>query len=236
MISGPYPETSLKAIAKTIRDDLLSRGIDKIEIFGGRNEEIWVEVSPVILRQTNLTLADIAERIASISQDIPSGDIGSGERQVRSLGLIKNAAGISQIEVKALDDGRKLKLQDIANVNEAFAEGGQTASRLGNTAIELHIQRASSADALEVANLVQSYLSTAAPSLPSNLKIEQYDQSSRLIEERIALLLRNGLTGLIFVILILFVFLSGRLAFGLCWVFPYHCWPLFRSCFFPIKV
>ena len=213
VISGPYPETSLKAIAKTIRDDLLSRGIDKIEIFGGRDEEIWVEVSPVILRQTNLTLADIAGRIASISQDIPSGDIGSGERQVRSLGLIKNAAGISQIEVKALDDGRKLKLQDIANVNEAFAEGGQTASRLGNTAIELHIQRASSADALEVANLVQSYLSTTAPSLPSNLKIEQYDQSSRLIEERIALLLRNGLTGLIFVILILFVFLSGRLAF-----------------------
>jgi len=213
VISGPYPETSLKAIAKTIRDDLLSRGIDKIEIYGGRDEEIWVEVSPVILRQSNLTLANIAERIASISQDIPSGDIGSGERQVRSLGLIKDAAGISQIEVKALDDGRKLKLQDIANVTEAFAEGGQAASRLGNTAIELHVQRASSADALEVANLVQTYLSTAAPSLPSNLKIEQYDQSSRLIEERIALLLRNGLTGLILVILILFVFLSGRLAF-----------------------
>ncbi len=65
VISGPYPETSLKAIAKTIRDDLLSRGIDKIEIYGGRDEEIWVEVSPVILRQSNLTLANIAERIAS---------------------------------------------------------------------------------------------------------------------------------------------------------------------------
>ena len=55
IISGPFPEYSLKAIAKTIRDDLLARGIDKVDIFGGREEEIWVELSPGMLRQVDLT-------------------------------------------------------------------------------------------------------------------------------------------------------------------------------------
>ncbi len=213
VISGPYPEHSLKAIGKGIREDLLARGIDKIEIFGGRDEEILVEVSPITLRQINLTLADIAERITAISQDVPSGDIGSGERQVRSIGLIKDAAGISEIEVKAFDDGRKLTLKNLAQVTDTFAKGGQTASRLGDPAIELNIQRALSADALTVAKVIRDYLKNKTPTLPPNLRIEQYDQSSKLIEDRIALLLKNGVTGLIFVISILFIFLSGRLAF-----------------------
>ncbi len=213
VISGPYPEFSLKAIAKNIRDELLRRGVDKVDIFGGRDEEIWVEVAPATLRQVDLTLDDIADRIRATSQDVPSGDIGNGERQVRSLGLLREAAGIAEIEVKALEDGRKLTLQDLAVVSDTFVDGGRTARRLGAPAIELHIQRAISADALELSALVDTYLKEVLPTLPPNLKVEQYDQTSKQIEDRIALLLDNGISGLILVIVILFVFLSGRLAF-----------------------
>ncbi len=213
VISGPFPEYSLKAIAKTIRDDLLARGIDKVDIFGGRDEEIWVEVSPGTLRQIDLTLNDIAARIGATSQDVPSGDIGNGERQVRSLGLLRDAAGIADIEVKALGDGRKLKLSDIATVTDTFSEGGRTARRLGNPAIELHIQRAINADALELAAIVDLYLDETIPTLPASLTVEQYDRTSQLIQDRVDLLLHNGASGLILVILILFAFLNGKLAF-----------------------
>ena len=213
VISGPFPEYSLKAIAKTIRDDLLARGIDKVDIFGGRDEEIWVEVSPGTLRQIDLTLNDIAARISTTSQDVPSGDIGNGERQVRSLGLLRDAAGIAGIEVKALEDGRKLKLSDIATVTDTFSDGGRTARRLGNPAIELHIQRAINADALELAAIVDGYLKDTIPTLPASLTVEQYDQTSQLIQDRVDLLLRNGASGLVLVILILFAFLNGKLAF-----------------------
>jgi len=213
VISGPYPESSLKSIAKDIRNELLSRGIDKVDIFGGRDEEIWVEVPPATLRQIDLTLNDVAQRIGETSQDVPSGDIGNGERQVRSLGLLRDAAGIAGIEVKALEDGRKLTLRDIATVTDTFEEGGTTAARRGLPAIELHIQRAVNADALELAAIVDEYLAEVAPTYPANLEIEQYDVYSQYIIDRIDLLLRNGLSGLVLVIAILFVFLNGRVAF-----------------------
>ncbi|MFP6681449.1 MAG: efflux RND transporter permease subunit, partial [Gammaproteobacteria bacterium] len=63
VISGSFPESSLKRIAKSIRDDLLDLGIDRIDLFGARDEEIWVNVNPRILRRFDLKLSDIAERI-----------------------------------------------------------------------------------------------------------------------------------------------------------------------------
>lgn len=213
VISGPYPESSLKAIAKDIRDALLARGVDKVDIFGGRDAEIRVEVPPATLRQIDLTLNDIADRISATSRDVPSGDIGNGERQIRSLGRLRDAAGIAGIEIKALEDGRKLALRDLATVTDTVKDGGATAMRTGQPAIELNIQRAVTADALDLAATVDGYLAELAPTVPPNLVIEKYDVFAQLIIDRIDLLLRNGLSGLVLVIAILFMFLNGRVAF-----------------------
>ena len=93
VVSGPFPESSLKRIAKSIRDELLDLGIDRIDLFGARDEEIWVDVNPTVLRRFDLKLSEIAERIGVSSQDLPSGEIAGGEQQVRSLGLKRTAAG-----------------------------------------------------------------------------------------------------------------------------------------------
>ena len=214
VISGPYPESSLKAIAKGIRDDLLDRGVDKVDITGARDEEIWVEVAPERLLELNLTLADISERIRGASQDLPSGNIsGALKKTIRSIGLEKSAAGIGRIEVRSLKNGEKVILKDIAVVRERFSETQPTLERKGVRAIELHVQRAVAADALEVADRVEKYLNDLRPTLPPNLLVETFDVQSELIRSRIALLLENGFTGLILVVLILFLFLSVSVAF-----------------------
>ena len=214
VISGPYPESSLKAIAKGIRDDLLDRGVDKVDITGARDEEIWVEVAPERLLELNLTLADISERIRGASQDLPSGNIsGALKKTIRSIGLEKSAAGIGRIEVRSLKNGEKVILKDIAVVRERFSETQPTLERQGVRAIELHVQRAVAADALEVADRVEKYLNDLRPTLPPNLLVETFDVQSELIRSRIALLLENGFTGLILVVLILFLFLSVSVAF-----------------------
>ena len=64
VISGPFPERSLKRIAKSIRDELLDLGIDKIDLFGARDEEIWVEVKPTVLRRLRCVLYPMVERFA----------------------------------------------------------------------------------------------------------------------------------------------------------------------------
>ena len=214
VVSGPYPEASLKAIAKRIRDGLLNRGIDKVDMAGARDEEIWVEVPPARLLELDLKLADIADKIRRTSQDLPSGNMsGVVKKSIRSIGIEKNAAGIGRIEVRSLKNGEKIFLKDVAVVREHFDESQPTLQRNGFPAIELHVQRALSGDALKVADRVDAYLKDLLPTLPPNLTIETFDVQSDLIRGRISLLLENGLSGLVLVILILFLFLSVPVAF-----------------------
>jgi multidrug efflux pump subunit AcrB len=221
VISGPYSDASLKAVAKRIRDGLLARGIDQVVIFGSRNEEIWAEIPPERLLELDLTLGDVAARIQETSQDLPSGDTtGAAERQIRSLGLKKNALALGKIEIRARDNGQKILLRDIATVSERFKEGGGGASRKGLPAIELKIQRAVNADALEIADRTSAYLAELRPTLPPNLSLEEYDIQADLIRGRIDLLLKNGVGGLILVLIVLFVFLNTPTAFWVAMGIP----------------
>ena len=102
VLSGADSERALKHYAKKVRDHLLSKGIDKIDLFGNRSEEIWVAVEPKILQKFDLTVGDISERIRNQSQDLPAGEIAGGERQVRSLGLKKEAIDLEKLEIKSL--------------------------------------------------------------------------------------------------------------------------------------
>ena len=213
VISGPFPEHSLKSVAKTLRDTLLDRGIDRVDLFGARDEEIWVDVDPSVLRRYDLKLADIAMRIGASSIDLPSGELAGGEQQVRSLGLKRTAAEVEEIELIAFPDGRKVLLRDIATVREAFEDTSRLAFRRGEPAIELNIRRATNTDALDAAKIVATTIAQVTPTLPPTLTLEQYDVRARSIEQRIGLLVRNGLSGLVLVVGVLFLFLNVRVAF-----------------------
>lgn len=213
VISGDIGEAALKALAKRVRDDLIARGIDKVEFFGARSEELWVEIHPRTLRQLDLSLGDIAARIKESSQDSPAGTVAGGtEKQIRSLGLARDARAIGDIEIRASEGGEKIYLRDVARVTDNFAESNPVGLRKGRPAIELHVQRATSADALKVAALVDAYVTEVVPTLPPSVQLETFDVQAGLIRDRINLLLRNGAGGLVLVLLVLFVFLHARVA------------------------
>lgn len=213
-VSGPYSEAALKQIAKTMRDDLLDLGIDKITLFGARDEEIWVDVDKRDLRRLNLSFTDIAAIIRDNSQDVPLGTVsGSFERQLRSLEQKTNAKSLGELEIKSFDDGQKIYLRDIANVRDQFAEKGSTGLHHGRAAVEISIQRAQSTDALKAAKIVSDYFEQEKGRWPAELEIKQYDVQASLIEDRIRLLLNNGASGLALVLIILFIFLNVRVAF-----------------------
>ncbi len=213
LISGPYSELALKHIAKRVREDLLARGIDKVTLFGARDEELWVEVAPETLLRLDLTLADIAARIRETSLDMPAGDTrGAGALQIRSLGLRRDARTLRTVEVLARDSGEKILLGDIATITDTFDDDGANGRYQGQTAIQLHVQRAVGADALQLAEVVNDYLEILRPTLPASLNIVQFDVAASLVRDRINLLLRNGAGGLVLVLAVLFLFLSSRVA------------------------
>jgi multidrug efflux pump subunit AcrB len=214
VLSGPYPEASLKSLAKDIREGLLAAGVDRVELAGARREEIWAELRPRTMRRLDLEAEDIAAGIRQSSLDLPSGIVPGGtDKQIRSLGLAKTAEALGHIEVRALDNGEKILLRDIADISERFNKDDSLVFRDGEPAIELQVQRAPASDALEQAAFLDAYVEAIRPTLPPNLKLDQYNDVAEAINDRINLLLKNGGSGLVLVVAVLFVFLSGRVAF-----------------------
>ncbi len=220
-VSGPVSEATLKALAKRIRDGLLDRGIDLVNFFGKRDEEIHVDVPPSSLRRMDLTLGDLSKRISDTSVDLPSGDLsGASEKQLRSLGELKRADEIAGIEIASAPNGEKIFLRDVAQVRESFDGRQPIGGRGENPAIEMIVQRSLTTDALEAAAIVNAFLEELRGTLPPNIEVRQYDIQASLISDRINLLLRNGLSGLVLVLIVLFVFLSGRIAFWVAMGIP----------------
>ena len=214
VLSGPVEEALLKAWAKTIREELLDAGVDRVTYFGKRDESIEVELSPGLLRQLELTVADVAARIREVAQDIPAGEIrGAIDLQPRAMGQPRDAADVAAIPLLTAPEGRRITIGDVADVTDRFDDRATVALRRGQPAIELVVERALTNDALEIAALVDAYLAEVEGRLPPELMLERYDYVAALIEDRIALLVKNGATGLALVLLILFLFLNTRVAF-----------------------
>jgi multidrug efflux pump subunit AcrB len=213
-ISGPFTESALRAYAKDIRDELLNSGVDRVVMKGVRDPELIVEVSEANLRRLDLSVADVSARIRQVSQDLPSGTLeGAQEKQLRSMGLATDPASLGAIEIKSLAGGEKVRLQDIADIRDGFDDSQPTGLRSGQLAMQLDIQRAMTADTLDVQANVEKALAGLRSTLPPTLKVEMFNVQADLVFDRIMLLVKNGVGGLLLVLAILFVFLNARVAF-----------------------
>ncbi len=213
-VYGPFPEATLKRYAKQIRDGLLNVGIDKVNLTGARSEEISVEANERDLRRVNLSVSDLAARIRENTRDIPSGTIeGAVDIQLRTLSERKTAAELGNIEVRASRSGEKVFLRDVAKLEERFDKNDDIGTRRGNRAIQLTVQRTLTADTLRTMQVMEEYIARIRPTLPPALKVEVYDIRGKFVKQRLGILVKNGLQGLVIVLVVLFIFLDWRVAF-----------------------
>ena len=220
LLYGDVNEEDLRERAKNIRSDLLNLGIDKINILGMRDKEINIYINPLSLIGFNLSIQDIANKI-NLSQDVPIGTIEDKERRkIKFFGEKNTIDQISNLEVMVGKNGEKIVLKDIAEIDMTFDKEGQYGLINGKRAISIDVKRASGRDALKMAEILENYVNTFLSNNSSNVKIEIYDLVVQSVRDRISLLIKNGLGGLILVVLILFLFLSGRVAFWVAFGIP----------------
>ena len=205
----------IRELSYQIRDDLLKSGIAKIDIDGLPDEEVAVEVSQNALQSLDMPLSTLGNKIKNASKDIPAGTVGRSDvsRQIRGLNQQRDISGFKSIVIAANDEGQKVTLSDIASINKQPQQGQVTLFHNGKPAIELRLRRTENSDALDAAKTLENWISENTSQLPPEIKLQVYDESWKLIEDRISVLLINGLGGLVLVVAILFIFLNGRVAF-----------------------
>lgn len=205
----------LRGLAYQFESELLDRGIAKIEINGLPEEQIAIEVPSYELKRLNLSLDELGQRVKAWSRDVPLGIIGRGEtaRQLSFQERRETSAAFEEIPIFANQQGRLLKLGDIAEISRKPKPDQETIRYQGHPAIELTLMRTEKADSLKSAEIMTTWVNETQSRLPKGVELIMFNQDWELIQERINILVKNGLGGLILVIMILYLFMVSRIAF-----------------------
>lgn len=214
IVSGPRDLEQLRPLVRRFERDLLDRGIAKIDIVGLPEQEIAIQIPITTLIDLNVSLPQIAERIAARSQDFPAGTIGKREvgKQLRSLQQQRSIRSFEQLPIISNAEGQLLRLGDIAEIKQRARDNEIKASYKGKPAIEMRLLRTGNDNALTTAKRVHEWLREVTPQLGKGVQLHLYDEHWQYIKERIDLLIKNGVGGLILIIAILFLFLNRRVA------------------------
>lgn len=209
------PLKTLKNYARIIEKDLLSHdGISEVTLNGFPDEEIEVAFDEENLRRYKLTLAEAAAAIRASNIDLSGGTIDNSQEEllIRSRNKNLNAEGIENIVIKGLDDGRILRVKDVAIVNDQFVDNPNKIVVNGKQGAEIRVFSTDREDLLKNAEYVRNYFKEFEKVNPQ-LDVTLTRDLSDTLNERKNLLLENGIFGIILVLLLLSLFLNIRLAF-----------------------
>ena len=205
----------LRPLAYQFERELLDKGIARVNFSGLPDQEIAIEVSAKQIQKLGLSLNQIGDRIISQSQDIPAGTVAESEaaREVRGLQRKRDVQEFASLDLLTTESGQKLTLNDIAEIQRRQKENLVEIFYQGKPAILMNLQRTENTDALKSAEVMQQWLQQTQATLTPAIKLIVFDEKYSLIQQRIDLLLKNGIGGLVLVLAILYIFLNGRVAF-----------------------
>lgn len=214
LISGPKKLDELRILARQFERELLARGIDKVELLGLPEEAIHIEVEAELLQRLGIGFDQLARRIDNSSQDLPAGLIGEndGTREIRSKSQRRSPGQFDEINIVS-DTSTRIDLGDIATIERRLKSGSEFITIGEKAAVVMALRRNEKGDSLESAEILQQWLDETRPTLPPSIEIQVFNERWELIKDRILLLIKNGAGGLVLVLLILYLFLSARVAF-----------------------
>lgn len=205
---------ALRHWARKFEAELLARGIDKVDITGLPPLQLRVEMSSEMQLRSDLTLSDWAQKIAAQSRDLPAGSVGDAEagRALRVEQQRRTPLAFAQLPTP-LPGFSDLQLADVAAVHWALKRYSPLEWVHEARAVTLELRRAENGDTLASAQRMAAWLEAVRPELPQGMQLIVHDEHWTLVKQRMMLLVTNGLSGLVLVVAILYLFMNGRVAF-----------------------
>lgn len=215
-IYGDVDEKLLKDTAEKIRDDLVEYdAISLADLIGARDYEISIEVTEENLRRYNLSFDQVSAAVKTGSVDLPGGKIKTkgGEFLVRAKGKRYTGEEFGRIPIVTNEDGTTIRLDDIANIKDTFEDEDRKARFNGKPAVLVVVRRTENQDNIAITRAVKKYIQTHKDELPQGITLGYWFDTAEVVQDRIDLLLKNGIQGIILVFIVLALFLNLGLAF-----------------------
>ena len=171
-------------IDNTVTKRLLTvKGVGAIKRIGGVTREVRIELDTARMNALRVTAIDVSRRLRQVQQEAPGGrgDVSGAEQSVRTIATVKTAAELALIEI-SLDDGRRVRLDQIASVRDTVAEPRAIATQDGKLVVGFEISRTKGYGELMVAKGVREVVSALESDNP-HLRFAEVIDNAQPVEE-----------------------------------------------------
>jgi multidrug efflux pump len=214
-LSGDYSIDELKDYAEYLEDEIEAiPEISKVEIKGLDNREIQINVDPHKLEAFELGFRDIEDAVSVENVSISGGDmiVDKTSRSIRTNGEFTSIKEIEDIIVKQEDGMDIVYLRDVARVVDGF-EDPLTYARLDrHPVVSLQVIKKAGENLLKATDKIFYVLARAKKSgiIPKSLNVSLSNDQSEYVREMVSNLENSIMMGVMFVVLVLFLFLGLR--------------------------
>jgi hydrophobe/amphiphile efflux-1 (HAE1) family protein len=111
-------------IDNTVTKRLVAKpGVARVQRSGGVDREIRIDLDPSRMQALGLTAAQVNQQLRLLNQDAPGGraEVAGGEQSIRVLGGARSASALAATQIP-VSGGRSVRLSDLADVHDGYAE------------------------------------------------------------------------------------------------------------------
>ncbi len=215
-ITGPEDPVVLKAYAEDIKSSLQATGaIATVTINGFSEHQLRIEVPAHRLRQYGLSSVDVSNAVRNQSVASPAGRLEGGSEDVllRIDDQRKTVEELKDLVVISGKTGAAIRLGDIARITDRFDRDEDKISFNGKRAAILNITKTNAQDTLLVYDAVATFVQEQNEHAPKGIMLALTQDHSSAVRDRLDMLMKNGIQGLVAVFLVLWLFFSFRYSF-----------------------
>ncbi|MBT3316557.1 efflux RND transporter permease subunit, partial [bacterium] len=202
----------LKKLGEDLQEELEKiKGVLGVDLVGGIENEVQVDVDPEKLAYYNLGILDVQDAIGLQNITIPGGKLSLGvyDYQVRVPGEVDD---VQEILGFVLNPGifPPVYVGDVATVKFGVKDRETISRVFGHDAVTLVIKKRSGENLIRIAEEVKAVVTNARFNFPAGAEVEIVADQSLQIRRMVKELENNILSGLLLVFLVLLAFFGVR--------------------------
>lgn len=188
-------------------------GVGEVNVMGGDYAmRIWLK--PDVMAQYELEPSDVEAALSSQNIEASTGSIGEDSKNVyqytlKYRGRLEKEQEFEEIVIRAYDDGRVLKLKDIATVELGAQSYSYTGTVNGAPGTTCMINQTAGTNANEIITEIDKYLDELKETLPEDMEIVELMSTKNFLDASIDEVIKTLLEAIVLVVLVVYVFLQN---------------------------
>lgn len=205
-IYGEFSPHILRTQAELIKDRLTRiSGVNQVEMFGGEEREVAVELDPDLLLANNLSIPQVLMALKRSNLNFPGGTVKLKGQDifVRTVGKYTEIHDIENTILGMDASGNIKRIRDVGTVTDGFELPSSYSRYQGHNSVTLMISKRPGAHIVEATEEIEAVVNDLAEKFPQGMKHAYTARQASDIEKQNSQLNQNAAWGILFVILVL---------------------------------